>query len=165
MILAIDVDYRADQALVAGVCFRHWDDESPEIVFHTEVTNVEDYQPGQFYKREMPCIIKLLKDHNLNPDLIVIDGFVVLGQDSKSGLGMHLYNALGKNTPVIGVAKTAFQDSKPESEVFRGKSEKPLYVTAIGIEEQLAKSYISSMHGKHRIPTLLKLVDQESRRS
>ena len=165
MILAVDVDYRADHALVAGICFLHWDDENPEIVLHTEVTNVEDYQPGQFYKREMPCILKLLKDHNLNPDVIVIDGFVVLGQDAKSGLGMHLYNALGRNTPVIGVAKTAFKDSKPESEVFRGKSEKPLYVTAIGIEEQLAKSHITSMHGKHRIPTLLKLVDRECRRS
>jgi deoxyribonuclease V len=165
VILAIDVDYRADHASVAGVCFHNWGDESPEIVLHTQVSNVEGYRPGQFYKREMPCIIKLLKDHNLNPDLIIIDGFVVLGKDSKPGLGMHLYNALGRNIPVIGVAKAAFKDSKPESEIFRGKSEKPLYVTAIGIDDQIAKSHISSMHGKHRIPTLLKLVDRECRNS
>jgi deoxyribonuclease V len=165
MILAVDVDYRDDHALVAGVCFCNWGDESPVIVLHTEVTEVADYEPGQFYKREMPCIIKLLKDHSLNPDLIVIDGFVVLGEDSKPGLGTHLYNALGRNTPVIGVAKTAFKGSKSESEVFRGESVKPLYVTAIGIKDQVAKRHISSMHGKYRIPTLLKLVDSECRKS
>jgi deoxyribonuclease V len=76
-----------------------------------------------------------------------------------------MFYALGRNTLVIGVAKTAFKASKSESEVFRGESEKPLYVTAIGIKDQVAKSHISSMHGKYRIPTLLKLADSECRKS
>lgn len=165
MILAVDVDYRNDKASIAGICFHAWSDESPKDVLHSEVDTVLDYEPGQFYKRELPCILKLLKEHELRPDLIVIDGFVYLGQDSKPGLGVHLFNALGKNTPVIGVAKSAFKGSSPKTEVFRGKSEKPLYVTAIGIEQQVANANISSMHGKYRIPTLLKLVDHECRKS
>lgn len=64
----------------------------------------------------------------------------------------------------LGVAKTAFKGSKTELEVFRGKSEKPLYVTAVGVEDELAKNHIYSMHGKPRIPTLLKLVDRECRK-
>jgi deoxyribonuclease V len=165
VILAIDVDYRPDCAVVAGVSFSRWDDEAPDNVFHSKVTDVKKYKPGQFYKRELPCILRLLTDHNLDPDIIVIDGFVVLGQDSKPGLGMYLYEALDKTVPVIGVAKTAFKGARTESEVFRGNSEKPLYVTAVGVEDEVAKHHITSMHGNHRIPTLLKLVDRQCRES
>jgi len=165
VILAVDVDYKGDAAKVAGVTFSNWGDESPDRVFYSTVTNIEDYEPGNFYKREMPCILQLLADYNLTPDFIVIDGFVVLGQESRPGLGMHLYDALGRNIPVIGVAKTAFKNSKPESEVLRGNSQKPLYVTAVGIAFETAKDHIRSMHGKNRMPTLLKLVDYECRKS
>ena len=164
MILAIDVDYGSDCTVVAGVSFSSWEDEAPDSVFHSKVTDVENYEPGQFYKRELPCIIRLLTEHNLHPDIIVIDGFVVLGQDLKPGLGMYLYDALDKTIPVIGVAKTAFKGARTETEVFRGKSEKPLYVTAVGVEDEVAKHHIYSMHGKHRIPTLLKRVDRECRK-
>ncbi|WP_070965654.1 endonuclease V [Vibrio sonorensis] len=163
MILAIDVDYREDSALAAGVLFRNWTDEKPESVVYSTINKVADYQPGQFYKREMPCILQLINDHNLSPTVIVIDGFVSLGHDAKPGLGMHLYQALDKKIPIVGVAKKAFKDSKAESEVYRGKSEKPLYVTAIGIEESQAIELVASMHGKHRFPTLLKQVDRECR--
>jgi deoxyribonuclease V len=165
VILAIDVDYRTGYAISAGVAFSNWEDEFPARVFISKVTNVAPYEPGQFYKREMPCILQLLADHNLAPDFIVIDGFVVLGHDSRPGLGMHLHDALEPKIPVIGVAKTAFKDSKAESEVLRGKSQKPLYVTAVGIAYENAKDLIRSMHGKHRIPTLLKFVDSECRKS
>ncbi|MFS1523798.1 endonuclease V [Microbulbifer sp. 2304DJ12-6] len=164
MILAVDVDYRIDNAIVAGVTFSGWSDEAPDRVIHSKITNVRSYQSGQFYRREMPCILKLLNDYDLTPDIIVIDGYVVLGQELKPGLGMRLYETLDKKIPIIGVAKTAFKDSKSESEVFRGESKKPLYVTAVGIGDQIAKNYISSMHGKHRMPTLLKLVDRECRK-
>ena len=164
MILAIDVDYRVNSAIVAGILFRNWGDESPYKIIHSKVDGVESYESGQFYKREMPCIIHLLKDHDLSPNVIVIDGFVMLGQESKPGLGMHLYYALNKEIPIVGVAKTSFKDSKPETEVFRGKSQKPLYVTAVGVELEVAKNNVFSMHGKYRMPTLLKLADQECRK-
>lgn len=165
MILAVDVHYNGDAAMVAGVTFGSWSSEFPDKVFHSTVVNVKGYEPGQFYKREMPCILKLLADYKLTPDFIVIDGYVVLGQKSSPGLGMHLYDALDRNIPVIGVAKTAFKNSKSESEVLRGASQKPLYVTAVGLSTEMAKDHIRTMHGKNRIPTLLKLVDHECRKS
>jgi deoxyribonuclease V len=165
VILAVDVDYRVDTAIVAGIIFSNWRDESPDRVVHSKMASVEDYEPGQFYKREMPCIIQLLTDYKLTPDFIVIDGFVALGQESKPGLGMHLHDALDRKIPVIGVAKSSFKNSRFETEVLRGSSQKPLYVTAVGVACETAKNYIRSMHGKHRIPTLLKLVDRECRKS
>jgi deoxyribonuclease V len=165
VILAVDVDYRENGAIVAGVAFGNWQDEFHESVFLSRVTNVQAYEPGSFYKREMPCIIQLLLDHNLSPDFLVIDGFVMLGHESRPGLGMYIYEAFERKTPIIGVAKTAFQGSKAEWAVLRGKSQKPLYVTAVGIDLENAKKFIRSMHGKNRIPTLLKLVDSECRKS
>ena len=163
MILAVDVDYRQNKAVVAGVCFEHWSDESPLLVVRTDVADVEPYEPGFFYKRELPCILKLIEAHELSPDLIVVDGFVVLGDDAKPGLGMHLYNALKGKIPIIGVAKRRFKDTETTAEVFRGESKNPLYVTTAGIDDEIARDFIQTMHGKHRIPTLLKLVDSECR--
>ncbi|MGX5203248.1 endonuclease V [Aliikangiella sp. IMCC44632] len=165
MILAVDVDYRDNRAMVAGVCFGSWFDEKPESIVKSQVSEIKEYESGSFYKRELPCILQLIKEHNLQPSLIIVDGFVVLGAESRAGLGMHLYQALNENIPVIGVAKKPFKDTNKESEVFRGKSLKPLLITAVGIKLENAKEKIQSMHGKHRLPTLLKLVDYECRKS
>jgi deoxyribonuclease V len=40
-----------------------------------------------------------------------------------------------------------------------------LYVTAMGISSEEAKSLIETMHGQYRIPTMLKLVDQLSKQN
>ena len=63
---------------------------------------------------------------------------------------------------VIGVAKTPFQDISDEHKLLRGKSKKPLYVTAID-DLITAKQNILSMHGDFRLPTLLRRVDQNTR--
>jgi deoxyribonuclease V len=160
MILAVDVNYSEIRATVAGVLFADWHDENPsrEVVSFMEVP--ADYQPGQFYKRELPCILKLIEENELSPECIVVDGFVYLDGYSKPGLGKYLFDALGGRTPVIGVAKSRFKDIGAEYELYRGASNRPLYVTAEGIELDRAKAYIRSMHGKYRQPTLLKRVDQ-----
>ena len=44
--------------------------------------------------------------------------------------------------------------------IYRGDSAKPLFVTAVGMTLEEAKAHIASMHGEHRIPTLLRRVDQ-----
>lgn len=62
MILAVDVHYKDQKALVAGVLFENWDDDYPCEIFMSTVSNIEKYEPGQFYKRELPCILKLLED-------------------------------------------------------------------------------------------------------
>ncbi|MEJ5151078.1 hypothetical protein [Comamonas sp. MYb396] len=89
-----------------------------------------------------------------------------LGDEKRAGLGAHLYQALDGAAPVIGVAKTAFHGvaSCPDVvQVRRGQSQRPLFVTAIGVSPQVASAWVASMAGAHRIPSLLTLTDQLSR--
>ena len=79
-------------------------------------------------------------------------------------MGKHLYDALHAKSVVIGVAKSRFKDTPTEAEIFRGRSRRALYVTAVGISAAEANGFIVRMHGEHRIPTLLKRVDQLSKR-
>ena len=159
MILAIDVDYRQSKAVAAGVLFRDWQAEAPIKEVTTNCDLVHDYVPGEFYRRELPCLLKLLEQVDLNLKTIVIDGYVYLGKDRTPGLGRYLYDALNKQVTVIGVAKTAFKDTPASTELRRGTSQRPLYVTAAGIDEASAKRCIQTMHGHDRIPMLLKRVD------
>jgi deoxyribonuclease V len=160
MILAVDVDYRHDRAVAAGVLFNAWNAITAvqEIRLDCQITN--DYVPGEFYRRELPCILNLLKKLNKHVDIIVIDGFVYLGEERRPGLGMVLYERLKGKVAVIGVAKSAFKDTPASTELLRGSSQRPLYVTAIGIEEDVARQAIQQMYGKNRLPTLLKQVDR-----
>lgn len=163
MILAIDVDYREDnKAVVSGVLFEDWKNQYPQDIVTTSVDNVQAYKSGQFYKRELPCILELLKKIDSNFQYIIVDGYVFLGEDKK-GLGAYLYEALDKRVPIIGVAKNAFRDIEEETYIYRGESKKPLYITSIGLVQENAKEYIQQMHGKYRLPTLLKLVDSSCR--
>ena len=58
--------------------------------------------------------------------MIIVDGYVWLGDESHPGLGGHLYAALDRKVPVIGVAKTRYCRSRAGgSEVLRGESAKP----------------------------------------
>lgn len=146
--------------MVAGVLFQNWTSIEASKCFIKLVTDIEPYEPGSFYKRELPCILSLLEDISDDLEVIVVDGYVTLGQEHRKGLGMHLYESLDKKISVIGVAKKAFKDTPSECEVYRGASLKPLYVTSVGLCLEKSISYITSMSGKHRIPTLLKKADQ-----
>jgi deoxyribonuclease V len=97
-----------------------------------------------------------------SPQIVVIDGYVWLGEQ-KPGLGAHLYDVLGQQVAVVGVAKTLFTGAEPVELVLRGRSRTPLYVTAAGMDLAEAANHIRAMHGSHRIPTLLKRADQLSR--
>ena len=163
MILAIDVDYHGTCATVAGVLFEDWQDSEAENVVVTNVSEVCEYETGAFYKRELPCILKLLNEIEHKPSCIVVDGYVFLDGISQPGLGKYLYDALDKEIPVIGVAKRSFAKISDEYALLRGDSQKPLYITSAGIEQALAMKYVASMYGKHRNPYLLKKVDQVCR--
>ncbi|MCO1335096.1 endonuclease V [Microbulbifer sp. OS29] len=165
MILVVDVDYREEGAAVAGVTFRNWNNSQPEAIYLSSLHTIADYEPGAFYKRELPCILTLIEEHAIKPSLIVIDGYVHLGADRKPGLGAHLYQALRQKIAIIGVAKKSFKDTPTGTEIFRGTSHKPLFVTSLGITQAEAKSLIVSMHGEHRVPTLLKQVDSVCRKA
>ena len=160
MNMAIDVYYRAENAIVAGITFTHWRACEPDRELVTWVSKVDSYEPGHFYRRELPGMLELLNQTDLLPGYIVIDGYVYLGPDEKPGLGKHLYDALNARSAIIGVAKNRFKDTPAEAELIRGNSKRPLYITSVGVSQMEAKQLISSMCGEYRLPTLLKKVDQ-----
>jgi len=164
MILAIDVYYRTDDsAIVAGISFNEWTSDKIENKHIIKIAHVAPYEPGNFYKRELPCILALISSLEKKPDIIVIDGYVTLGTEGKFGLGAHLYKALNAEIVVIGVAKSRFAETPVDFEVYRGQSKQPLFVTSIGIDNSTAKEFILNMHGDNRLPTLLKAVDRDCR--
>ncbi len=163
MILAIDVHYEDELARISGVLFEDWNSSESKEELTSYLNNVVKYTPGLFYKRELPCILKLLEDHSLSPEIIVVDGFVYLDGTQKPGLGKYLHEALGETIAVIGVAKRRFNDIGDEYAIHRGNSKKPLYVTAVGYDVNTAKRDIKNMFGEHRIPVMLKRADQVCR--
>ena len=163
MIYALDVQYNGDSdALVACVGFESWDDTQLSYSSTHFIEKIEPYQAGSFYKREFPCLIEALSGLN-DIESVVVDGYVWLQQESRAGLGMHLYNALDKPTPIIGVAKSLFGGTPKRCELLRGKSKKPLYISSVGVELEEAKLSIAKMSGEYRIPSFLKRVDSLAR--
>lgn len=165
MKIVIDVGYKADTANIAVVSFENWEDEQPLETKKVLLNNIAEYEPGQFYKRELPCLLEILNHFDLEKtEMVIVDGFVWLNSEKKKGLGVYLHEALDKKIPIIGVAKRAFHgENKFCKTIERGESKNPLYVTAEGIEVDKAAEWIQKMHGEFRIPTMLKLVDQLSR--
>ena len=162
MILAFDSYYYQGKAKTICISFNSWSDNSDYSVYSEIKEGVEEYTPGEFYKREMPCILSLLeKIDKQDIEAIIVDGFVYLDDEYKLGLGGYLYKALGEEIPIIGVAKTNFATIENlKKPLYRGESKKPLYVTSIGIDLDTATENIRSMAGEFRMPTLLKELDR-----
>jgi deoxyribonuclease V len=161
MILAVDVFYKESRAKIVGLIFNEWTDTKYEQKIEKYRNDIAEYEPGAFYKRELPCIMDILADLDLTKlKYIIVDGYVFLNDEGKPGLGAHLYEALPIKIPVIGVAKTSFANNKKYvAEVFRGISQKPLFITAVGEDLTKAASMIHSMSGDYRFPTMLKELD------
>ncbi|MBQ3291797.1 MAG: endonuclease V [Mogibacterium sp.] len=164
MIVVIDADYdeSTHRGHVAGIiCETPLDDEISGVVT-AEVEDIQEYCPGQFYKRELQCVEAILSQ--LDPekvDLIIVDGYADFGTEERS-LGAHVFEEY--HIPVIGIAKThyalCFIDN---TEVLRGTSLKPLFVTCKGIDHEQAKSIVAGMAGENRLPYLVKLADKYAR--
>ena len=167
MIIAFDTYYYENKAKTIGVSFNKWENDKPIEIYNEIIEGIAAYEPGSFYKREMPCILSLLKKIDLNDvQFIIVDGYVILDNDGKYGLGGHLYEELSEKIPIIGVAKSGYDSNKLNSKaLLRGESKKPLYISAIGIELNLAFEYIKSMHGNYRMPTLLQIMDTKTKES
>lgn len=163
MKLIIDVHYFDDKARIAGVAFDNWLDDKETQIFTSEYCGVADYKSGEFYKRELPCILKLLDEHHLTLEVIILDGYVWLDGVSKPALGFHLQQAIDFTPVIIGVAKNRHSALGDNFGVLRGGSQKPLYVTAMGIDTDRAKEAIANMHGDFRLPTLIKKADSACR--
>lgn len=165
MKLIIDVSYQENTAKVVGGFFENWYDEKLKIISKKTVINTQEYISGEFYKRELPCILEFLKDYKIEQiELIIIDGFVFLNDDNKKGLGAYLFESLEKKVPIIGVAKTSFHNNKTNViNIYRGDSKKPLYISSIGIEPLKASDLIKNMFGNYRMPDIIKLIDTETK--
>lgn len=163
MILAADVQYEGNSAFAAGILFQNWDSNSVQKVIRKRVDGVQDYEPGSFYKRELPCILALLSEVDVEPEAILVDGYVTLGAEAVPGLGRHLYEAMHGKVPVIGVAKSYYLGTPQACELVRGISQKPLYITVAGIPLEEAQTLVRSMQGRGRVPDLLVEVDRLAR--
>lgn len=163
MIACVDVDYREDQepahAVAAGVVFDDWPASEATAEHVEKIAEIEPYVPGQLYRRELPCLLAVLQRIEHPLAIIVVDGYAFLDAEGRPGLGAHLFRALPRRIPVVGVAKSYFRGSAA-IEVHRGQSHRPLYVSAVGTSAERAAEGISRMHGPHRLPTLLKRVDR-----
>jgi deoxyribonuclease V len=124
------------------------------------VSEVQPYQPGQFYLRELPPLHAAL-DGLAGMALLVVDGYADLDPDGRPGLGAHAHAEFG--VPVIGVAKSAFRAATHAIPVLRGASGRPLYVTAAGMPRTAAADLVRDMAGQHRMPDALRRVDTLAR--
>ena len=165
MILAIDVHYRATFAKAVSIEFPNWEAAIPDNIKEVRIQEVAPYVPGLFYKRELPCILEVLKETNLKAvEAIIIDGYVVLDDNGKLGLGGYLYQALEGAIPIIGVAKKSFHSNGDlVKKVYRGSSKNPLYVTSMGMQVAQASTRIKEMAGDYRFPDLLRILDRHTK--
>lgn len=165
MLLAVDVHYKEDYAKTVLLLFEDWTSDIPTEIIEITTAEVLDYEPGFFYKRELPCILEALQKVDLTTiDTIIIDGYVFVDDDFAHGLGGYLYEALDRKIPVVGIAKTKFQrNTSTAVEIFRGESKNPLFVSSIGVALDFAAQKTKAMHGNFRLPHLLKLMDQKTK--
>jgi deoxyribonuclease V len=161
----VDVDYAADDTTARAACVlaRAWSDAQPAEEHVVDVGGVAPYRPGHFYERELPCVMAVLACVRARPAVVVVDGYVTLDVDGRPGLGAHLYERLERAVAVVGVAKRPFRGSPMAIEVRRGDSARPLFVTSRGFDAAEAARLVATMHGAHRIPTLLGRVDRLAR--
>lgn len=159
--IAIDSYYYSENdCYTVGVIFEDWKDSKPLQIISCHISEFGAYIPGEFYKREMPGILKLLEMINLKEfDTIIVDGYLTLDNE-RPGLGKHVAEEISKvssSIQVIGVAKSKFEGITAEP-VLRGEAKNPIYVQ--GISGQVIKE----MAGDYRIPDLLKILDKETKK-
>ena len=166
MILITDGDYneQAFCGFMAGVLMEDFDSEEISGFVTAEISEIGAYESGAFYKRELSGVKSLLSKLNLSQiQCVVVDGYAVFGDGEHISLGERVFAEYG--IPVIGIAKSRNLFCKIEdTEVFRGKSQTPLFVTAIGMELAYAKEKVKSMFGEHRIPYGVKIADSLARK-
>ena len=161
-IACLDVHYTDPRAAAACVVLTSWQASEPEECVVRTIEQVMPYEPGAFYRRELPCIEEALKLLRHVPEILVVDGYVWLGQ-GKKGLGAYLFEARGCSGVVVGIAKTRFTGAEPVGEVLRGQSRRPLFVSAVGMDLEEACAHVKEMHGKFRVPWAMSEVDRLAR--
>ena len=159
MKLVMDVHIQGDTALVAAVAFDDWAAFEGTKNYALRIAQVEKPAKGELDLRALPWMVQLLDANGLQPEAIVFDGFVHLDVQETPALGRRLHDTLGGRTAVIGVSKSLFKgaDTPDQFCVFREDETPPLLVTCAGIDLGAAKARVRMMHGRKRVPTLMKL--------
>jgi deoxyribonuclease V len=124
------------------------------------VPEVAPYRPGEFFARELPPLRAVLHDVQAL-GLLVVDGYADLDPSGRPGLGAHAHAQFG--VPVIGVAKTVFRTATHAVAVQRGRSARPLFVTATGMPVEEAADLVRHMAGPFRLPDALRRADALAR--
>lgn len=161
LFVAVDVHYTGESEARAAIVAA--DDDLFTRISWTDTTVVSvdaPYQPGLLYLRELPPLKAIIQGAG-RLSLIVVDGYVDLDETGLPGLGAHVHAEFG--VPVIGVAKTRYRTASHAAQVLRGRSARPLYVTAAGMPISDAARLVRDMTGRFRLPDALKLADRLSR--
>lgn len=165
MKIALDVAYHDRHAVVGVVRFREWDSAEPSSWSTIICPAADAYIPGEFYRRELPCLVRGLE--SVTPDYthVLIDGYVHLHKILGKGLGQHVHDYLAGRGVVIGVAKSPLAMARNFVPVLRGRSRRPLFVSAVGTDRSAAAGIIARMHGRYRLPTMIRYADRLAGRS
>ncbi len=162
----VDVSYLDNFAAVACIissAAKPW----PALRSYTAILeNICHYEPGNFYKRELPCILDVFKKIEEHVSTIFVDAYVWL-PDGRPGLGARLYYTLNERIAVVGIAKNSFMTAKESGvvkRIFRGSSRRPLFITAAGILLEEAAKTVSRLPGPFRIPLPVQTAHTLSRR-
>jgi len=76
MIYVLDVQYNNNEnAMVACIGFKNFEDNEPYYSKTHFIEQINPYVSGEFYKRELPCLLEALKDLD-DIELIIVDGYV-----------------------------------------------------------------------------------------
>lgn len=103
--IIIDGYYKEKECLgkISGIIFKNWEDSEPIDKISIIINNFDSYIPGEFYKRELPGIVKLLENIDLDKfDTIILDSHVWLWNDEES---------FEKPKPGLGAQKTWKKES------------------------------------------------------
>jgi deoxyribonuclease V len=159
MKLVMDAQIEGDAARVGAVAFDDWAAIEGTKNLALRIEHVAKPVKGELDLRALPWLVQLLDANRLQPEVIVLDGFVHLDAQDTPGLGRRLQDALAGRSAVIGVSKSVFKGSDTPDQfcVFREDETPPLVVTCAGIDLGAAKARVRMMHGRKRVPTLLKL--------
>ena len=158
MKLVMDYQIDGDTARVAAVSFDDWGALEGTKNYALSVAHVEKPAKGELDLRALPWLIQLLEANRLQPEVIVLEGFVHLDAQETPALGRRLHDTLGGRSGVIGVSKSTFNGDTPDQFcIFREDETPPLVITCAGIDLGAAKARIRAMHGRKRVPTLMKL--------
>ncbi len=158
MKLALSVHLGPGGDRAAAVAFDEWDAALASRSYSATLADAAPVPATGPDARRLACLLNLLHTQALQPELLLIEGFVHLDAQETPGLGQQLFLALGGRTPVIGVARAPLPGTPAQCQVSREEDAPPLIVTCTGMDLGAAKARLRAMHGRRRVPTLLKLV-------